>query len=268
MVSKDQPQYSRNVITLLGRLGLSRNEAKCYLAALTNSPASVSVLAHQAHIPRVNAYAVLGKLLQRGLVERESAPRGAARYHVAPPDHLRTLAEDRQRQAAQVRWRVENILPALAAMGGVGEAASALTMGDITFYRGEDAFYQISERTLTASADSTMCFLESFDYFDADYDDKYYIPRRLKKNIKARVLHVPDQYAKSLQKNDAITKRVTRLLPPEIHFPCSMYLYDSEAAFLWTAEHVVGLVVRGGPLVKLMQAMFEMIWEISNGNVK
>ncbi|MEK7102497.1 MAG: helix-turn-helix domain-containing protein [Patescibacteria group bacterium] len=264
MTKADKPALQRHVLPLLEKLGLSRNEAKCYLAMLALGSAKISDIAKEARINRVNAYSTLKGLSERGLVEHEVTDSGR-RITAAPLAHLLQLARDLQKDMSKLRWKIEDVIPKLATVIAQSSGVSSLVMGDVLFFRGRDSFFKIADRTLESPVGSEICFLEAFDYFhpktDPDYDEKYYIPKRLARNIAARVLHVRGDYARALQTRDAQTKRETRFLPSDVQFPCSMYIYADEVGFVWTTDHQIGLVVQGGPLVALMRLLFELLWK-------
>lgn len=261
----DAVLHDRTTIALLERLGLSRNEIRCYLAALALRGAVVREIAAHAHVHRVNAYAAIRSLIERGLVHQELV--GRSRHILAAPlTRLEEIALDAQKQATRLRWRIADRIPELAARLSQAGVLTEGGFADVIYLRGPDAFYRVADRTLNARPGSTICLLESFDYFigipdNPTYDEDEYIPRRLERRIAARVLHHHDAYAERLRANDAMEHRETRYLPEGIQFPCSIYTYGDEVAFLWTTQHINALVVRGGPLVELMRRVFDMVWE-------
>src|SRR3989338_6830698 len=179
----DKQMVNRRVQPLLEKLGLSKNEAKCYLASLAIGSAKMSDVAHEARINRVNVYHAVKALLARGLVEQEST-RGGTHIHTAPVSHLLQLARDVQQDTSKLRWKIEDIIPQLEGLKSKHADAPSVVMGDIMFFRGADVFNRILDRTLDAPEGSTNCYLQAFDYFrspeDPTYDREYYITRRLK----------------------------------------------------------------------------------------
>lgn len=255
----------RTTIALLGRLGLSRIEVRCYLAALTLRGATVREVATRARVHRVNAYAALRSLTERGLVHQELVGR-TRRIHAAPLTRLEEIARDAQQQATRLRWRIADRIPELTASLVPTGVSGETQFADVLFLRGPDAFYRVADRTLDVPPGSTNCYLEAFGYFvgmpeNPAYDDDEYIPRRLKRQIFARALYHRDAHAEHLRSNDAREHRETRYLPEDVQFPCSIYIYGTEVAFLWTAQQFNALIIHGGPLVELMRRVFNMVWE-------
>lgn len=258
--------HDRSIIALLEKLGLSRNEVKCYLVSISVGMGRIAEIAKIAGINRVNAYSAVASLIERGLLEQEITRKGR-RVQATPFERLQELAQQHQKRATKLRWNVEDMIGKLMVAAVYSHGAPSIGMGAVTFCRGDDAFYQIAERTLNVPRGSTIDFLESFGYFqppeNPTYDDEYYIPRRIEQGISARVLHPTGTYAQRLKSRDAKENRETRLLPADINFPCSIYVYGSEVAFLWTAEHAMGIIVHDGPLVDLMRKIFEMVWKVA-----
>ncbi len=224
-------------------------------------------LAVHARVNRVNAYGAIRHLLTLGLITQEIKGRKRG-LMIAPAslDHLLELARTHQKRASSLRWKIEELIPALAKLDA-HPRAQEISARDVLFFRGPDAFLRIAERTLLIGAGKTACFIEPYGYFVApgdtpyrDYDREYYIPTRVVNGISLRVLYKPNTQGRNLQKRDKQELRETRFLPKNLDFPCSIYLYGDEVALLWTTDQMNAVVVRGGPLVALMQMMFEMVW--------
>lgn len=79
---------SANVAGLVD-LGLTRYEARAYLALIGRRDATPAEIARMASIPRQRAYDVLASLSERGLVQH--VPGQAVRYRAQPPDQVTEL---------------------------------------------------------------------------------------------------------------------------------------------------------------------------------
>ena len=111
MVIKDRTIQSRTINALLEKLGLSRNETRCYLSLLVLGPTGIALLAKHARVNRVNAYDAIRRLVQWGLAlqEMKGAKRGLV-IHPAPLAHLLELARAHQKRASSLRWKIEDII--------------------------------------------------------------------------------------------------------------------------------------------------------------
>lgn len=258
---------SQTTTALLQKIGLSRNEVKCYLASLALGPATVREIATRAGVNRVNAYSAVKALGEKGLVKLVEGA-GGRRVLPASVETLKDVALDHQKRATKVRWKIEEMVPQLAAASAAAQRSPDLDLDEVLIFRGEDAFYKIADRTLAVPHGSEICLIENFDYFDVPpdnpkYDQDYYIPTRIARGIRARILRRPGTNAVDHIRRDPKELRETRILPREFAFPCSIYIYGDEVALLWVKNQVHALVVRGGPVVDLMQVVFEMTWKRS-----
>lgn len=256
--------HNRSAITLLEKLGLSRNAVKCYLASLTLGSATVAEISKVAQVNRVNAYDALKQLTECGLIEQELSKR-RRRIHPAPLDTLRSLAQSYQKQATKFRWKVEDLVPVLASLAGrIDEKPRFLV------FEGPRAFYQIAERSLQIPAGSISYFIHAtgdFDFFCPEenpaYDREYYIPERLKRGIQARVLLQHSARARQLQVDDGKEQRETRLLSPQFRFPCMIMIYGEEIALVWRKEDVRGITIQGSPVVEVIKMLFGIAWQVA-----
>lgn len=82
-------------------LGLTKNEAKVYLALLKLGKATVVEITKQSHVHRVNAYDVLERLQEKGLIATVFLANKKV-YEAANPDQLGTLIKEKQEVLDQV----------------------------------------------------------------------------------------------------------------------------------------------------------------------
>jgi len=76
-------------------LGLTKNEAKVYLALLKLGKATAVEITKQSHVHRVNAYDVLERLQQKGLIATVFQANKKI-YEAANPEQLSTLIKEKQ----------------------------------------------------------------------------------------------------------------------------------------------------------------------------
>ena len=89
-----------NLTQLLQDTGLSSNEAKVYLAALSLGASSVLSIAKRSGVNRTTAYSVIETLQHKGLMSVET--RGFKQLHLAEnPERLELLLEARKRSLRQ-----------------------------------------------------------------------------------------------------------------------------------------------------------------------
>lgn len=251
------------IITLLKKLGMSKTEVKCYLASITLGSASISEIARSARINRVNAYGSVKNLLKHGLIEQEMTAK-CRRIHAGPLETLQSLAQVKQKNATKLRWKIEDLIPQLRSIQPLYPNAPKV----LFFEGGKEIWKELHERSLTAKPGSEILFLGEYTNIIAgNYDDAYYIPKRIKCGVSARVLNRLSDGTKQLKKRDKQEMRETRFLPTNVSFPCTILIYNNETAFLWgqdsNFEKTVGVVLQGNAVANVMRAVFEMAWQIA-----
>ncbi len=86
---------------ILQELGLSRNEVKVYLAALTIGSSSANTIAKHAGLLRTSTYEILKSLVDKGIVSY--VLKGRVKYfEAASPDRLLKMAEERKHRLQEI----------------------------------------------------------------------------------------------------------------------------------------------------------------------
>ncbi|MEM4322338.1 MAG: helix-turn-helix domain-containing protein [Candidatus Nitrosocaldaceae archaeon] len=96
------------MINVLVSLDLSVNEAKAYIALLSNGPQNISALAHKASIPRSKAYSVIRRLIKKEMVDTiSSKPLVVVAIH--PEYALERFVKHHQQLANDVREIIKEL---------------------------------------------------------------------------------------------------------------------------------------------------------------
>ncbi|KKW19411.1 MAG: Transcriptional regulator, TrmB [Parcubacteria group bacterium GW2011_GWA2_51_10] len=113
------------LVSSLAELGLSKQEATVYVAALQTGFGSISTIAKKAGIKRPTAYYIIDELIKKNLISR--APKGKRTFYVA--EHPNTLLANLRAQED----RLMSQLPLLESM-----LNSAGNKPRIRFYEGKE----------------------------------------------------------------------------------------------------------------------------------
>ena len=260
---------NHSIIALLEKLGLSKNEIKCYLASLALSSAKISEVARVAKVNRVNAYDAIGALIKCGLIEQEATVGGRI-IRPASLENLTEYARDHQKKATKLRWKIEDLVPTLLALSTDQTRQTTTEFEGVTIFKGDEGFERIAERTLAVARGSVNYYIEIEDLFHLEsnltYDEDYYIPTRVGRNISARVLACDSAFGKRLVAHDLSEIRETRFLTSEMNFPCAIFIYGDEVAFVWKSDEIVCVVIKGSPIVAVMKTLFELVWQMAGSS--
>lgn len=260
----DSALHNRSMVSLLEKLGLSRNEVKCYLASLALGRAAVSEIAKAADINRANAYGAIKALSGRGLLEQEVTPRGR-RIRAAPLEALKGFALDYQKRATKLRWRVEDLIPALTALVSRGGEQAKLLM-----FEGTETIFTMLERTLRVPAGSElleMCLFVNEDVVARiDYSKNVYIPQRIQNKCFKKLLCLKNDRHLGLVRHDKDELRETRFIPQAYEKGvdmCNVNIYGDEVSLYWHAKEPTGVIVQSKRIADVMRSLFKMAWEVA-----
>lgn len=258
----DAALHDRSTIALLERLGLSRNEVRCYLAALTLGPVPVSELAQTARVHRVNAYGAVRSLTTRGLVEQEVTSRGR-RIHAAPLERIVDFARDQQKASTKLRWRVEELIPMLRGIARNTERAQLFR------YDGPATIANVLERELAVTPPGSemleICLFVDGEPREALESQTRFITARLERQCSKRLLCLRSREHQDLIMNDATELRETRFLPEALAHGtelCDVNIYADEVAMYWDGPPTA-IVVKGTRITNVMRMLFNMAWGVA-----
>lgn len=253
----------RTIVALLQNLGFTPNEAKCYLAALSLGETTIQPLAKSAGVNRSNAYEAIRALVERGIVF-ESVRAGAKRVQAAPAESLRDFARKRQKQATKLRWKIEDLVPVLAAL-------SAETSGQtrILTLQGPQTYMNLKVRSLSVVQDGDdMCEIDLFLKDDRpdvqEFEEQTYIPGRIAKGCHKRNLCIKERWTCRYSKEENEKRlRELRFFPVQIVQQTEMTninIYADEVTFYWQTPRPIGLIVQNQKVSNVMRALFDVMW--------
>jgi len=239
-----------NIIDELKNIGLTKNEAKIYLASLELGKASVLELSKLADIKRPTAYLTLYGLQEKGIV-KEIKQNGKSKYIAENPKIVIN------RQKRKIKY-LEEFLPQLMGIAAKGEEKPK-----IKFYEGKDGIVNIYEDNLLEPKESELlAFTSAQDLYNilGDYMHQH-IKRRVKRKIHARTIvtnyeNFPEHFyhAKTeLRSMRAIESR-------DFLFKGEINIYGNKVSIISLKKEIIGLIVESNQVANNMRAIFELAW--------
>jgi HTH-type transcriptional regulator, sugar sensing transcriptional regulator len=238
---------------VLKNYGLGEDETKLYLAALKMGESPLSLIAKEAAIKRSSAYLVAKNLEQKGLLG-SFRMRSGLRFVASPPS---LLVERLNRRIEEVR----EILPELKAIQGGSQSKPK-----ITFYEGEEGYFAILEDSLKTTDGIIRCVgsLEKlYEIIGKGYDDKYYIPNRLKNRIRYKGLHFEEE-AKNIftpERNEKELREV-KFLPKNYSHPTFIMIYQNTLAIFTSKKELIAIKIESEEIAKSEKDKFDLIWNL------
>ncbi|MFA6992715.1 MAG: helix-turn-helix domain-containing protein, partial [Candidatus Gracilibacteria bacterium] len=226
------------LISDLGELGLSLEEAKVYIAILELGGGYVSTIAKKSGVNRVACYHTLGKLLDRGIVN--SLEKNNVKYFAV--ENVKVIV-DKQKELLK---KAERLLPELGAL--INKSAYRPKM---QYYEGLNGIKIIFEDTLTTKKEllgytnlAELPIVISEDYL------KDYAKRKIDLGIKTRMLspiskdglkYLSKYYPKGFD-HDLV--EILFVNSKQFLFEYEINIYDNKVAIVsLNPDEIIGLII-------------------------
>jgi sugar-specific transcriptional regulator TrmB len=241
------------VIDKLTSLGLDEKEAKLYLAALELGQATVRQLSDAADIGRTNAYDIIGRLEQRGLLSHVDDG-AAGRRLVVPTDPQRLIERwDEQRR------RLDGLVPELRAMYR-GNASQAR----VRYFDGAEGILSVLYSTLHSKG-PLVGILSMTDLLSGPGKDAMddYIAERIRRGLDLRVIRSRQKEIDPIWPTEPADRRELRYAPDEQVFTMTMFIADDSVAVLSSRRETFGMIIESAEYAELQRNLFEVLWRSS-----
>ena len=245
----------------LEQIGLSRNEAKVYLALLHLGSTTAGDIIQKTSLHRANVYDSLEKLIKQGLAT--SILKNKVKYfQPASPSQLLNLFEHRQEELDRKREKIKNLMPKLSA---IQSSAKGKEKGMII--EGREGIKIMFEDILASLKKGEEHLI--LNPAEADKIMRSYLPRyrlrRAKLGIKARFILIDDEKHKQMAKTylkDPLVK--IAFISPEYTSPVAINIYERKVAILlWIEEEPFGILIDNEKIAKGFKNYFELMWKIA-----
>lgn len=240
-----------NIQQVLEELGLKKNKATVYLAALEVGSGTVVEIAKKARLPRTTVHEILQILLDLGVISFIS--QGRARiYTPEAPDKLKTLLKEKERL-------LQSALPELRSLMNTKG-----TRPRVRFYEGIEGVKTVFEDTLTVSNKIQHGILSMEDLYKIpgkDFMDDY-VARRVKAGIHLQVIRSEQKDVGETWPSSAQENRELRYAPEGLIFPMTIYIYDSKVGIIGTAKENFGMIIESADFYQTQSNLFNIMWQV------
>jgi len=226
------------VLTLAG---LTRNEAKVYLAVLDIGPALVGIIAKRSGIHRRTVYDLLDRLIEKGLLSY-IVENKRKRYEATNPMRIMEMMKQEQEE-------MEKIIPQLRDKFSLTKEKQ-----ETVFYKGKDGVKMILADQLEVGKEILVLGAspqaqEIIKYYFHKYDET-----RKKKGIRMRMI---------FQKKPPyhIPLSIIRYLPGTSK--TAINIYGTKVAIILWAERPLGILISNSDIAESFRAYFEMLWSVA-----
>ena len=243
------------LVSDLGELGLSLEEAKVYIAILELGGGYVSTIAKKSGVNRVACYHTLGKLVNRGIVN--SLEKNNVKYFAV--ENVKVIV-DKQKELLK---KAERLLPELGAL--VNKSAYRPKM---QYYEGLNGIKNIFEDTLTTKKEllGYTNLADSPNVLPEDYL-KDYAKRKMDLGIKTRMLspiskdglkYLSKYYPKGFDHN---LVEILFVNSKQFLFEYEINIYDNKVAIVsLNPDEIIGLIIESPIYANTQRAIFNLAW--------
>lgn len=237
----------------LVEFGLHETEARFYLAALELGEAPIREVAAKAGISRTNAYDVLARLQDQGLVTSEELGPRNMRVIAISPDRLTELLDTRRR-------RLDLILPDLRSLHVVGTGRPR-----VRYHEGLAGIKTVLEETLSCSTKTLLGVLSMHDLYEApgrSWMDEL-VRRRIAAGITLRVVRAQSSDVHADWEDSTRDLRALRYAPSGFETSMTTYIYDDIVACISSRHENFAMTIESAEFASLQRQLFEFLWHAS-----
>lgn len=251
---------------LLKSLGLSEIEAKLYQGLLEMGSTTIMELANNVGIKRITAHFNIESLIAKGLVVQTK--HGARRQIVAePPEKITSLIDAKERAISEMKANLPDLISILSS--SYKAANNAIEDVGILYYEGEKGFKEVCQRSLDY-ADGEISFISNLGewhkVYTEEYDKTHYIPKRLSKKIRLKLLVPAIEKTKYSELDNKRFLREVRHLPKLPNFKSTLIIYGDEVSIMLSVKPYIAIVIKDAQLSETFKLLFCQLWEISEEN--
>jgi sugar-specific transcriptional regulator TrmB len=192
-----------NIEESLAKVGLTKQEARVYLALRELKEAQTGKICEHAHIERSNIYKVLSSLINKGLVSYR-IQNNIKVFTASPPESLSELFKEKQKKLEEERKQVEKLISNLKIKEHNKEPIS-----NYKYYEGIPAiksmWYEINN-TLTENTMERIYGVKkgSYELLLGFYNEHHKL--RLSKKAKSKILLAKEDISRAKQRKNKLTQ--------------------------------------------------------------
>ncbi len=250
---------------ILKQLNFSEKEIDVYLAALKLGSAPISQLAKSSGVKRPNAYFILEKMKEKGLISL-AKKKNKQIFVAEKPDKLLKLLEDQKDKLSEQQEEIKNILPKFEKLAKKGAAIPLFK-----YFEGEKGVWNIFDDLTESGVTDAWIIVPGkvFEIFGKNRFMKNVVLKRRQQGIKMHV--IIDRHPEMIRLyNDWLEKKSTELLeyhllPETMNLNTVVYLYADKVAMIFLRDEISGLMIQSEELFKVFKFMFDSLWKELEG---
>ncbi len=237
---------------VIKNLGFTEKESKIYIACLELWNALVSSIARNSWENRITVYSIL-KDMKKRWIAMELTKNNIKYFSVIEPEIL--LKKEREKVEM-----LEKSMPELLAISNAFSNKPKLY-----FYEWINWLKEIYEDLLTSNTDIKAFLwysnIENKNFLRYALDD--FLPRRIKKNIFAKVILSDTEKNREYKKIDKKNNRESIIIDSDIFKiknEINIYWGNKIAISLFSDKEIWGLIIKSKTLYETLESIFDLVW--------
>lgn len=249
-----QNQYT-NLIDIFADLDMDSLTASVYEFFLINPELTISNCAKQLKLHRHQVYAALKKLYEIGMLKSQ-----IKNIILEPPETLIILLEYKSIKLNSSARNLETLIPKLK--GDMSNRDGSFVK---TYYRKTQLLEVVqNSMDLMKKDEIVLVFGESEDFYkliEARYIVKTIVQKRVKKQIRAKVLFVGDLAKENLKylEQDQIELRESKILKNSQEIVGAFWVCGKKV-ILWNTEKSIAITIEDEFYSRMFSSYFELVW--------
>ena len=231
-------------------IGLSKKEAKIYLACLEVGENKVSVIAKASKLNRVTTYNILEKLSEKGIVSLVTKDNNKF-YSAIKPETLLKRSEAKLQN-------FKKTLPILQKL------SSHTAPPKIEYFEGIEGIKQVYADTLNSKTEilnyaNSQLIRETWPEYDEEY-----VAKRIDRKVFLRGIAPHDELGLEIIANNKSAHRDIRLVPADLFdFSNEINIYDNKISIISLKHDLIGIIIENEDIANTQRSIFRMAWEFT-----
>lgn len=248
---------------LLEEIGFNHLESAIYLYLIGKGELPASKVAREIHIPRSTVRGILDTLCLKGIMTKITK-RHTQYYSCKEPKSLIELLKKQITNTSNSIKKIETALPMLKAL----HRQSGI-VPKVQVYEGPDQIIEAFNHSLFVEGIEEILFVTSYRFLKDPVvrrnDIHSYVPRRVKKGIKMRVLVGQADEEPKPKKYDKRELRQRRVLTSSRILQGNFHIYGNFVAYFSAGEgEYLAIIIESSVMSETMRSLFEVMWEKSD----
>jgi len=236
-------------------LGFTEKESRVYLALLELGPSTATQIARKAGINRTTGYDILDGLAAEKLVSTPGETK-IQKFAAEHPKKMVAFLEKKIQRAQERLAQATGLVPELLSM------FNTKAKPRVRYYEGADGVREAFEDTLTAT-ETIRAYAVGEDMFEVLTEAyfKNYFQKRVKRNIKVRLIAPDTEQSRAVCAHDAEEMRQTLLVPKDkFYFSVETNIYNNKIMIAsWRERFAV--LLESEEIADAQKKTFELAWE-------